>query len=275
MRSRWAVFLIFCAYVMALAALTAPARAETEAVSLPALMYHHISADAAARGDYVITPAELEADLEWLRRNGYEAVSVRELAAWERGGAELPEKPVLITFDDAQLSFMLYALPLLEKYGMCAVLAVVGDYADEYTASGDMNAAYAYMSWADAAEAAATGRVELAAHTQSMHSASGARRGCRINPGEDPEEYAAALSADLERVERSIEAASGARPYAFAYPFGFTCAEAEAVLAGRGYAAAFTCEGRVNRLTRAEGELMRIARFNRAADSPAAALLGA
>ena len=79
---------------MALAALTAPARAETEAVSLPALMYHHISADAAARGDYVITPAELEADLRWLDENGYEAVSVRALADWRRGEGELPERPV-------------------------------------------------------------------------------------------------------------------------------------------------------------------------------------
>ena len=182
MRSRWAVFLIFCAYVMALAALTAPARAETEAVSLPALMYHHISADAAARGDYVITPAELEADLEWLRRNGYEAVSVRELAAWERGGAELPEKPVLITFDDAQLSFMLYALPLLEKYGMCAVLAVVGDYADEYTASGDRNAAYAYMSWADAARPRGACRAH-AEHALSLRRASRLPDKPRRGPG--------------------------------------------------------------------------------------------
>ena len=56
MRTKWAVFLIFFAYVMALAALTAPARAETEAVRLPALMYHHVSEDESARGDYVIYP---------------------------------------------------------------------------------------------------------------------------------------------------------------------------------------------------------------------------
>ena len=274
MRTKWAVFLIFCAYVMALAALTAPARAAgADSVRLPALMYHHVSEDESARGDYVITPAELETDLRWLDENGYEAVSVRALAAWRRGEGELPEKPVLITFDDAQLSFMLYALPLLEKYDMRAVLAVVGGYADEYTASGDRNPAYAYMSWADVAGAAASGRVEIASHTQSMHDASGARRGCRINPGEAAAGYAAALNADLERVERSIEAAAGARPYVFAYPFGFTCPEAEAVLAERGYLAALTCEGRVNSLARGGG-MLTLARFNRAADAPAQALLG-
>lgn len=275
MRTKWAVFLIFCAYVMALAALTAPARAETEAVSLPALMYHHISADAAARGDYVITPAELEADLRWLDENGYEAVSVRALADWRRGEGELPERPVLITFDDAQLSFMLYALPLLEKYDMRAVLAVVGDYADEYTASGDRNPAYAYMSWADVAGAAASGRVEIASHTQSMHASSGARRGCRINPGEDEAAYSAALNADLERVEASIERAAGERPYIFAYPFGFTCEEAARVLTSRGYAAALTCDGRVNTLTRApDAQTMTISRINRPASAPASELIG-
>ena len=258
---------------MALAAICAPVRAEGETAELPALMYHHISADESARGDYVITPAELESDLRWLRENGYEAVSVRELDAWRRGEGELPERPVLLSFDDAQLSFMLYALPLLEEYGMCAVLAVVGGYADEYTANGDRNPAYAYMSWADVAGAAASGRVEIASHTQSMHVASGARRGCRINPGEAAAGYAAALNADLERVERSIEAAAGARPYVFAYPFGSTCPEAEAVLAERGYLAALTCEGRVNSLARGGG-MLTLARSNRAADAPAQALLG-
>ena len=106
------------------------------------------------------------------------------------------------------------------------------------------------MSWADVAEAAASGRVEIASHTQSMHASSGARRGCRINPGEDEAAYSAALNADLERVEASIERAAGERPYIFAYPFGFTCEEAARVLTTRGYAAALTCEGRVNTLTR-------------------------
>ena len=264
MRTKWAAFLIFCAYVMALAALTAPARAEPDEVTLPAVMYHHIDADAASSGAYVITPETFESDLRWLRVHGYESVSVRELLDWEAGKGSLPEKPVLLTFDDGQESFHAWALPLLEKYGMCAVAAVVGSYADEYTANGDTNVKYACMSWDTIAEAAATGRVEIASHTQAMHEADGERRGCRINPGENPADYAAALNADLAEVEASIISATGRAPAAFAYPFGFTCAEAEAVLTERGYAAAFTCEERLNTLTRAPGELMRIGRFNRA-----------
>lgn len=100
MRTKWAAFLIFCAYVMALAALTAPARAEPDEVTLPAVMYHHIDADAASSGAYVITPETFESDLRWLRVHGYESVSVRELLDWEAGKGSLPEKPVLLTFDE-------------------------------------------------------------------------------------------------------------------------------------------------------------------------------
>lgn len=267
MRTKWAAFLIFCAYVLALAALTAPARAgaEDERVSLPIVMYHHISADPARSGDYVITPATLEADLEYLRDAGYTSVSAAQLTAWSRGEARLPEKPVMITFDDAQESFRTYALPLLEEYGMCAVVAVVGQYADEYTASGDTNEAYAYMSWDAIGEISASGRVEIASHTQAMHNAAGARRGCMINPGEDEAEYFRALDADLAQVEASIERATGEKPSVFAFPFGFACGEAMQVLAQRGYTVAFTCEERVNRLSGAGAELMRLGRFNRPA----------
>ena len=265
MRTKWAVFLIFCAYVMTLAALALPGRAEDEKVRLPVIMYHHVCADPERAGDYVVTPETFENDLKYLKKQGYTAISVAELLAWSRGEGELPEKPVMLTFDDAQDSFRVYALPLLEKYGMCAVVAVVGDYADEYTESGDTNVNYAYMSWDTIGEIAASGRVEIASHTQSMHSPSGARRGCKINPGEDEAEYFRALDADLAQVEASIERATGEKPSVFAFPFGFACGEAMQVLAQRGYTVAFTCEERVNRLSGAGAELMRLGRFNRPA----------
>ena len=275
MRTKWAVFLIFCAYVMTLAALALPGRAEDEKVRLPIIMYHHVCADPARAGDYVVTPETFENDLKYLQEQGYTAISVAELLAWSRGEGELPEKPVMLTFDDAQDSFRVYALPLLEKYGMCAVVAVVGDYADEYTASGDTNVNYAYMSWDAIGEIAASGRVEIASHTQSMHSPSGARRGCKINPGEDEASYTQTFGADLESVESSIVRATGKSSAAFAYPFGFTCAEAERVLVSHGFDVAFTCTERVNVLSHEPMELLRLGRFNRRSGPSSAEFFGA
>ena len=79
------------------------------------------------------------------------------------------------------------------------------------------------------------------------------------------EAYAAALSADLAAVEAKIEAASGARPLAFAYPFGFHCDETEALLRARGYLLALTCENRVDDVAPGEG-LLTLGRFNRSAN---------
>ena len=68
----------------------------------------------------------LEGDLRYIAEHGYTAVSVGEILDYCAGRGELPEKPILITFDDGQLSVLTYALPLLERYDMCAVAAVVG-----------------------------------------------------------------------------------------------------------------------------------------------------
>ena len=130
-----------------------------ETVSLPILMYHHIRTDSGACNDYTILPETFEGDLQYLRDHGYETVSVADLLAYEAGVAELPEKPVMITFDDGQSSFAAYALPLLEKYDMCAVLAVVGVFADAYTESDDRDVTYAYLSWPELAELEQSGMV--------------------------------------------------------------------------------------------------------------------
>lgn len=246
-----------------------PARAA--AAELPIVMYHHVCADPARAGDYIVTPAQLEGDFAYLAERGYTAIGIAELVAFADGGAPLPEKSVLITFDDGQESFLAYVLPLLEKYDMRAVLAVVGDYADEYTASGDHNVAYAYLTWPEIGQLARSGRVDIACHTQSMHNIKGGRQGCRIRPGESAEDYAAALAADLEAVESRIEEAAGARPLAFAYPYGLYCTEARALLEQRGYRVALTCDQRVNTLTGDPAELMDLGRFNRPAGAERAA----
>ena len=55
-------------------------------------------------------------------------MSLRELVEYSRGTGTLPEKPVLITFDDGQLSVLEYVLPLLEKYdAVCAASARRGE----------------------------------------------------------------------------------------------------------------------------------------------------
>ena len=254
---------VFCLFFALL--FVCPAAAEEEGTRLPVIMYHHISADPARAGDYVVTPELLEGDLRWLSERGYTAVGLEDILNFRAGLGGLPEKPVLITFDDGQQSVLAYALPLLEKYDMRAVAAVVGAYCDAEEGAAARSPEYSYLSWAEVAELAASGRFDIACHTQDMHRESTPRRGCLPKPGEGGEAYAAALSADLAAVEAKIEAASGARPLAFAYPFGFHCEETEALLRARGYLLALTCENRVDAVAPGEG-LLTLGRFNRSAN---------
>ena len=74
--------------------------------------------DSARQGKYVISPAVLAADLDALQKKGYTAVTVSDLLAYVQDGADLPEKPVMITFDDGYYNNYIYAYPLLKQLSL-------------------------------------------------------------------------------------------------------------------------------------------------------------
>ena len=98
----------------------------TQEVRLPVLMYHGVHSDPKKSGDYVITPQALEQDLLYLQQQGCTAVTMSDILAYVQEGTPLPEKPVMLTFDDGCYNNLTYVLPLLEKYDAYAVVSVVG-----------------------------------------------------------------------------------------------------------------------------------------------------
>lgn len=237
--------------------------AGTDKVRLPIVMYHHIHSSSDRWGKYIVSPATLESDLKYLRDNGFTPVSAADLIAYVDDGVPLPEKPVMLTFDDGQESFLVYALPLLEKYDMHAVAGLVGAYCDKYTELPDPNVSYAYLSWDEAAELASSGRVDLASHTYDMHSVNGERQGCRRMRGENADAYRAVFTSDLVKNEERIISAAGQAPSCFVYPFGLACDEAREILIERGYRVLLTCNEKVNVLTGDTEDLLELGRFNR------------
>lgn len=252
--------------LLLLAAILPSARAgavsDGESVQLPILVYHHMSTDSRYWSDYVVPPETLEGDLKYLKEHGYQSVSAEQLQEWCLGEAKLPEKPVMITFDDGQLSFLEYAVPLLEKYAMCAVMSIVGKYADIYTETVDENILYAHMSWPKIIEIDDLPFVELGAHTYNMHNLK-ERRGCGKINGESSGDYNIALNSDLEKLEGLFDDYLGYVPDVFAYPYGIYNDEALSVLRARGYNVIFTCDQHVNTLTGDSIELLSLGRYNR------------
>jgi peptidoglycan/xylan/chitin deacetylase (PgdA/CDA1 family) len=96
-------------------------------VVVPALAYHKVAEippGAVYRGNYV-TPRQFIAHLRYLRALGYEAISFDDLLAHRRGEIDLPDRPVLITFDDGYRSILDVALPALRDHGFFATVFVV------------------------------------------------------------------------------------------------------------------------------------------------------
>lgn len=89
--------------------------------NVPVLMYHHVTP---AGGMIAATPAHFESQIARLARDGYTALSADRFAA-HLAGEPVPEKSVLITFDDGYLDNWVHAHPILQRYGMRAVMFIV------------------------------------------------------------------------------------------------------------------------------------------------------
>ena len=107
-------------------------------IRLPVLLYHHVGFPGARREDaaragvseddlesLTVTPAKFARQMRWLHRRGYTAITPRQWLAWRTGGGLLPEKPVLLCFDDAYADIGVHALPVLEQYGFQSAIFVI------------------------------------------------------------------------------------------------------------------------------------------------------
>ena len=149
MKQTWKRITMGLAAVCTLAAATVhfavghAAEAQKEGVLVPILMYHSILKDPQRAGMHVLSPDTLEQDLRYLKDHGYTTVSMQQLLDAVYQDAPLPDKPVVLTFDDGYLNNLTYVLPLLEKYDMKATISIVGAYTEQAEREDDENPNYA------------------------------------------------------------------------------------------------------------------------------------
>lgn len=244
---------------------------------LPILMYHSVVNDPSLRGDYVITCDDLEQDIRWLTQNGYTPVFCNELPQFVSGSGKLPEKPVILSFDDGCYNNFYYVLPILEKYKVKAVFAVVGEWTVISAEEAEPSPVYSSMDTDNLRSLVYSGYCELANHTCSMHSLGeeGGRRGVLPFAGEDDRDYRRALWGDLTDCAKVIKAA-GQQPTTLAYPYGFYTEQTEQLVKELGYTVTLSCEERVNTVSVGDYEcLSGMGRFNRPADTTAEQIITA
>ena len=200
--------------------------AVTYETRLPVLMYHHVVPDGKECNEMTVTMGRLEQDLRWLAENGYHTVLPRELAA----GQPLPEKPVLLTFDDGYRSNYLLAYPLLQKYQAKAVIALMAYMPDNW--------ADGFLSWDMCRDMTASGLVEIGSHGYAIHNLDeregnfvpGQANGVQRRKGESYNDFYCRVLEDLRYSFDRIAQEVGTPPTYFAYPFGKTDPDADAYL---------------------------------------------
>lgn len=234
-----------------------------ESITLPIVMYHHISPENKRLGKYVVTPDEFEQDLKYLKENGYESISSEQLKAWLDGKANLPDKPVMITFDDGYESTAVYACPLLEKYGMHGIVAVIGTVTTQYTEKPDHCLGYSHMSWEAVAALDSGSVMEVQCHTNNMHKLS-PRKGCKKMSGESIADYEKALADDINTFQNLFVKSTGHKSDVFVLPFGMYSNETLDIARQMGFRMVFTCTEKVNSISENDAAKMQVlGRFNR------------
>jgi peptidoglycan/xylan/chitin deacetylase (PgdA/CDA1 family) len=187
-------------------------------VFAPILLYHH-------------PPANLEEQFAHLVEHGYVSVSLKQVADAMNGGTGLPDKPIVITFDDG-FADQMPVLDLLKKYNLKAVFYIInGGQGSNFhiganKKANDPEGGDGYLSWDQIRTLDTSGYAEIAAHTTDHLDL-------------------ARQSPEVQRFEivegkRYLEEKLGHMVTNFCYPYGAFNASAIQIIKDAGFASATT-----------------------------------
>lgn len=144
---------------------------------IPALMYHHVNHE--PEDSISISPENFEIQIKYLAKSGYRSLHLDEfyrcLKNWD-----IPEKLILITFDDGYADNYIYAFPILKKYNMKATIFPVTKFIKDKIAKRPeklmpnfdllMKTPFAkeglddFLSWEEMKDMTSSGLIDIQAH---------------------------------------------------------------------------------------------------------------
>ncbi len=183
--------------------------------SIPILYYHSIDYE---EGNELRVPAEeFDAHMELLHKEGYKSITPDELYAYFYKGGTLPDKPILITFDDGYEDNYTNGFPIAQKYGFVGTIFMVTDWIDGRN----------YLKREQIKEMSQAGWV-IASHTRSHPYLTGMNQEQR--------------KVELEGSRKVLEEILGHPIKYFAYPYGVYDQDIINDSKATGYTMAFTTE---------------------------------
>lgn len=238
---------------------------------LPIIMYHEVKTY--KTGKDVIMPWEFESDLKFLKENGYTTITMSDLIGYVYHDASLPEKPIILSFDDGYLNNYVYVLPLLKKYDMKIVFSIIGKSTDDFSDINDDNLDYSHVTWDQLNEMIGSGYVEVQNHTYNLHKYCRGRIGCGQAANESPAEYEKLLIEDIGGFQEQISEITGQTPTTFTYPYGKCSDSMNVVLKKLGFKASLSCDYGVNIISKNPDDLFCLKRICRSHNRPVGKLI--
>lgn len=202
------------------------------------LSYHEI-ADKSETLDstYAVTPPNFEEQVHWLIDNGYHFISIDDILKYRKHKKPLPEKAVLMTFDDGYQSVYANAFPIIKKYKIPVVVALVGSWmkAKEIVDfDGHKIPREKFLSHHAIQEMAKSGLVEFASHSYFSHKGIQGNPQGNMQPAmitrqwlsdtqtyEDEKRYTQRIYNDLLENNRFIKRYTGQKPRVMVWPYGY------------------------------------------------------
>lgn len=194
-----------------------------------AICYHDIPAVATTDPHSVDLRSFIE-QIEYLRTHGHHFINTDDILAANRNERPLPDNAVLLTFDDAYVSFYSNVVPVLELYECPALLAVCSSWIEK---GAPEDIAAPLMTWQQIKEAAENRLITVASHSHDLHKA------IRYNPQnntapatssrmyfpdigsyETEDQFRQRISADLKIARDLLRERTGVSPDILIWPFG-------------------------------------------------------
>nr|WP_039957575.1 polysaccharide deacetylase family protein [Selenomonas infelix] len=126
------------------------------APGVPVLNYHQV--EEKNGNPLTLWPDQFETQMSYLADEGYTTITIDEMMDALENGTPLPDKPVIITFDDGYADNYEYAYPILKKYGFKATIFLIYDFTNAYPN---------YLTWDQINEMKESGLIRFESHTMT------------------------------------------------------------------------------------------------------------
>ena len=254
---------------------------ETVSRDVPVLMWHNLAEESS--GDMTISVDTFRAQIEALHEAGFKTVSLQQLYDYVHFGTELPEKPIVLTFDDGYFSNYEYAFPILQEYDMQATIFAIGVSVGKDTYKDTDHAMTPHFGADEAREMVDSGLISVQSHTFDMHQwppfedgNAQVRETLLPFDGETDADYEAAVEADFAESRDLLESITGEAVNALAFPEGAYVTLTQDALRNAGAELTFTTVRAVNTVVKGLPQsLCAMPRFGMTETTDMTALLAA